>query len=75
MPGATRIPLCDFRKLTLKAGSCENTEHGGMRILKSVIRGAWVARSVEHLTLDIGSGRDLADHGFEPRVVLCADSV
>ena len=37
--------------------------------------GTQVAHSVEHLTLDFGSGHDLAVHGFEARVHLSADSV
>ena len=36
-------------------------------------RGAWVAQSVKHLTLDLGSGHKLVVRGFEPRVRLCAD--
>ena len=35
--------------------------------------GAWVAQSVEHQTLDFGSGRDLTVRGFEPHTGLCAD--
>ena len=30
--------------------------------------GAWVAQSVEHLTLDFGSGHNLTVHGFKPCV-------
>ena len=37
------------------------------------IRGAWMAQSVKHLTLDLGSGHDLTVCEFEPRVWLCAD--
>ena len=37
--------------------------------------GAWVAQSVEHLTLDFSSGHDLMVCGFEPHVQLCTDSV
>ena len=33
-----------------------------------------MAQSVERLTLDSGSGHDLTARGFEPRLVLCADS-
>ena len=36
--------------------------------------GAWVTQSVEHLTLDFGSGHNLMIRGIEPRVRLCADS-
>ena len=36
--------------------------------------GAWVAQSVEHPTLDFGSGHDLTVHEFEPCIELCADS-
>ena len=35
--------------------------------------GAWVAQSVKHLTLDLGSGHDLMVHEFEPHIGLCAD--
>ena len=30
-----------------------------------IFRGAWVAQSVERLTLDFGSAHDLAVHGIE----------
>ena len=36
-------------------------------------RGAWVAQSVKHLTLDFGSGHDLAIWEFKPRIGICAD--
>ena len=36
-------------------------------------RGTWLAQSVEHPTLDFGSGHDLTVHEFKPRVRLCAD--
>ena len=39
------------------------------------VRGAWVAQSVKCLTLDFGSGRDLAVREFEPHVGICADSI
>ena len=32
----------------------------------SVSGGAWVAQLVKHLTLDFGSGHDLAVHEFKP---------
>ena len=35
--------------------------------------GVWVAQSVKHLTLDVGSGRDLMVHEFKPHMGLCAD--
>ena len=35
--------------------------------------GAWVAQSVEHLTLDLGSRRDLTVCGFKPHLGLRAD--
>ena len=36
-------------------------------IIKNLIRrDAWVAQSVEHLTLDFGSGHDLTVHGIQP---------
>ena len=37
-------------------------------------RGAWVAQSVKHLTLDFSSGQDLVVHETEPHVGLCAIS-
>ena len=37
--------------------------------------GSWVAPSLEHLTLDFGSGRYLKVHGFEPLIRLCTDTV
>ena len=37
------------------------------------LRHTWGAQSVERLTLDFGSGRDLAVHGIESRVGLCTD--
>ena len=36
-------------------------------------RGARVAQPDGHPTLDLGSGRDLTAHGFEPCIGLCAD--
>ena len=30
--------------------------------------GAWVVQSIKRLTLDFGSGHDLTDHEFKPRV-------
>ena len=41
---------------------------------KNEILGAWVAQSVKHLTLDLGSGHDLAVHKIRPRVWLYAAS-
>ena len=37
--------------------------------------GAWVAQSVEGLTLDFGSGHDLIFCEIEPHMRLCADSL
>ena len=37
-------------------------------------RGAWVAQSVGHLTLDFSSGHNLTICEFKPQVRLCADS-
>ena len=34
-----------------------------------------MAQSVERLTLNFSSGRDLEVHGFEPCLTLCADNV
>ena len=42
---------------------------------KYVLRGAWVAQSVERPIPDFGSGHDLMVYEIEPRVGLCADSV
>ena len=45
------------------------------RICKRIkLGGAWVAQSVEHRTLDFGSGHDLTVHGFKPHVGLYTDS-
>ena len=38
-------------------------------------RGAWVAQSVEHVTLDFSSGHDLMTPGFERHIGLHTDSV
>ena len=38
-------------------------------------RGTWVAQSVEHPTLDLGSGHDLTVHEIEPHVRLYADNM
>ena len=40
----------------------------------SMYGGAWVAQSVEHLTLGFNSGHDVTVHKFEPHVRLHADS-
>ena len=37
-------------------------------------RGAWVAQSVKHLSLDFSSGHDLTVRGIKPHVRLCTDS-
>ena len=34
-----------------------------------------MAQSVKHLTLDVGSGHDLAVHEMEPSMGLCTDSM
>ena len=41
----------------------------------SSFRGAWVAQTVKHLTLALGSGHDLMVHEFEPFIGLCVGSV
>ena len=51
----------------VNGGSC-----GGIN--SSINRGAWVAQSVERLTLDFSSGHDLTVRGFEPHLGLCTDS-
>ena len=49
---------------------------GKQRFVKTKIsQGAWVAQSVEHLTLDLDSGQDFTIHEIKPRVQLCADSM
>ena len=37
-------------------------------------RGAWVAQSVKHPALDLGSGEDLAVCGFESRTEFCTNN-
>ena len=39
-----------------------------------LFQGTWMAQSVEHPTLDFGSGHGLMVCEFEPHVGLCADS-
>ena len=39
------------------------------------LRGTWVAQSVKHLTLGVGSGYDLTVREIEPQVGLCTDSL
>ena len=41
---------------------------------KYQFKGAWVAQLVKHLTLDFGSGHDLAVSEFKPFIGLCTDS-
>ena len=43
--------------------------------IKATVRGAWAAQSVEHPTLDFGSGHDLTVRGTEPPIRLGADSM
>ena len=51
-----------------------NSKNLGTILLKGVREGgAWVAQSVECLTLTFCSGDDLAVRGFKPRVGLRAD--
>ena len=38
-------------------------------------RGAWVAQSIKHQTLDFGSGHDLMVHEVKLHVRLCPDSM
>ena len=42
-------------------------------ILNIILRGAWVAQSVKHVTLDLSSGYDLTVCEFKPRMGLRAD--
>ena len=37
--------------------------------------GTWVAQSVKRLSLDFGSGHDVAARGIEPHVGFCADGM
>ena len=55
---------------------CVTTEAsvGPKTVKKCKGRGAWVAQSVKHPTLNCGSGPDLTVRGIEPHVGLCADS-
>ena len=39
-----------------------------MKVLKRVRRGAWVAQSVEHLTLDFSLGHDHRVVGLSPKL-------
>ena len=41
---------------------------------KQLNRSIWVAQSVKHPTLDLGSGHDLMAPEIEPHIRLCADS-
>ena len=50
------------------------TLSSNQEILKSVLRGAWVAQSVKQPTLGFGSDHDLTVCELEPHVGLCADS-
>ena len=45
------------------------------RISYKVLRGAWVAQLVKHLTLDFSSDHDLTVHEFQPHVGLLTDSM
>ena len=49
-------------------------EHSGLSFFKKKFsRGAGVAQSAKHLTLNFGSSHDLMVHEIEPRVGFCAD--
>ena len=52
---------------------CVTTEAsvGPKTVKKCKGRGAWVAQSVKHPTLNCGSGPDLTVRGIEPHVGLC----
>ena len=45
------------------------------RLKMLVSRGAWVAQSIERLTLNFGLGHDLTVCEIEPCIRFCADSV
>ena len=51
------------------------TLSSNQEILKSVLRGAWVAQSVKQPTLGFGSDHDLTVHEFKPCIRLCFGSV
>ena len=40
-----------------------------------ILRGAWLAQSIKHPTLDFGSGQDLTIRELEPHAGLCTDSM
>ena len=44
-------------------------------LIYETARGAWVAQSFKHLTLDFSSGLDLTVCRFEPHIGLCTDHV
>ena len=53
-----------------------NKEHLSPDLRVSLLPyGAWVAQSVEDLTLGFGTDHDLTVHGIEPCVGLCTDGV
>ena len=54
--------------MLLGMGQAEHTcwELPEPTLLEGKGRGAWVAQSVEHLTLGFGSGHDFTVRGFEP---------
>ena len=58
--------------LTHPCDNAPQTTFGGT--LAHTFRGAWEARSVEHLTLDLGSSHGLTVCEFKPHIGLCADS-
>ena len=48
--------------------------YNSIKLLESIqIRGAGVAQWIKYLSLDFGSGHDLAVCEFEPHIGLCAD--
>ena len=68
------IPLGLDRVTTVANIKLDTSDPGIFVVEVQKMRGAWVAQSVEHPTLDFGSGHDLMVCEFEPRVGLCADS-
>ena len=58
-----------------RTGAGQERDGGGAQVYsilkKRTSRGAWVAQSVEHQTLDFGSGHDLMVGEFKPCAGLC----
>ena len=72
----SHVKICGKSNLSRRNYSAE-TEPGMKQCVQGtkMARGAWVAQSVRHLTLGLGSGHDLMVCGLECHIELCADSV